>query len=1405
MTVRPESSIPAARRATSTPVAVRSTQTTRVRLATAVAVALAAVTVSPAWAGKGNGGSQGAGQSGAAPGIGGAKVARGSASFAQTGPNNTVITASNRAVIDYAKFDVPVGGGVQFVQPSATATVLNRINGGSPSRIDGTLTANGRVFFVNPTGVVFGPNAEVKTAGFTAAAANISNDDFLRGVYRFTGASGAVVNDGRISVAPGGQVNLFGTQVTNGGTITAPGGLVTMTAGSGVTYVGEAGVGGGASVAVKVDPAVGPVGPAAGATGDVFALAIRRGGSVKAKDVVVTAAPGAGFVKVEGAIDASSDKGVGGSVAVTGDRVGVLGGTIDASGPAGGGSVRVGGDFRGGGTLAHSTATVIDATSSVRADATAKGDGGSVVVWSDADTRVRGTVSARGGPAGGNGGRVETSGGHLDIAGATVRVDAPGAPTGGGTGGSWLLDPTFIIIRSAANFAARDAAGLDTDAGPLVTTLTDADVLAAGIQYRPNASLATSRLTTEAIAAQLNQGVDVTVDASFGPRPLQTDAFAGVIAVNDVITKTQMSPAEVAGGPAPTLTLYAPRLVRFNGAILENNTTPVNEKGGIAVLPTAGKLNVVLQVQDRVSVVSTDPTQNLPSSQRFGQIIMNGDGIRTNGGSFTARVVDAAGVAIVQPAPNLPSTNDRTNNQINQFVTSPSDPNFLLTNNLPGTLGVGGLIDTSAANGTRGGDFTVDIPRSVVILSPVLTGGGNVNVTTSGPIGLGNPQITSTPLVIPGVIKTGGGDVTLRSTFDLQVRSIDSGGGDVNLIADTIKTGQLNGAGTAVTNRSARGKVTILPQEVGFGDTASQPTGVDAGDGKVTIDGFQLITRNDIRGRGGVSINADPRDTLGVIVNGGSVIQFAGTIDAGKSPLTITGGQAIVLAGQSLRGSDISLSTIEPTADPAAVAGNEIHQILVAQDDYRIVTSGGTVRFNAPVLAANSVTQTAAGDSAPISINPGLDVSVVPGASADVTFARTVGGPLALHVDAGPQGSISFNDAVGRAPQILGSPGSGEYVEAPYAIASVDLTAKRIAFGADGETPPTYAGLTLREGTLIRNGVLVADSKPGSTGDVLATGPIKLHAERILVGGRGPEIVSGTRIEATSGPIDRARGAAPAFAVPGGAKNAVDTLVGRGFDIEGSRLFAGQAVALITPASGGSPFGINGGAGLPTLMVPGAPKLTGSLTPVSVRKEFAPQSVAEVIAGATPPVIRRADRAAAPSGSQVAALQNLGINARPAKLMEEMMDAAMTGRASYDDFEDAMAKGYPIAAPRISAAQASFALSEYRALLADVKPRQDALGAEWEKYQNLNEGQTVTGGGFRKYLDAAAAPTPQQAKAAETLRRLQRLQAELALNPVYREKAERAIASAFRPGSIPLVKFRSAISGVDPVVTGAAE
>ena len=235
-----------------------------------------------------------------------------------------------------------------------------------------------------------------------------------------------VVSDGLITVehellldAQGGSL------LQQGGSLQVPGGSLEL--------AGKA-VGVAAAAQLDVSGSSGPApAPVAADGGTIRITAGQQGASV------------AGRLSAQGRGAAAK----GGRIEVTGERVALIGATLDASGPAAGGTVLLGGD--GGGAnpaVPNATITTVDGSSTVRADALAVGPGGKVVAYGSQRTVVEGLLSVRGGPAGGDGGFVETSGATL----ALNRAPDLAAPLG--MGGRWLIDPFDIEIKdtSGANF-----------------------------------------------------------------------------------------------------------------------------------------------------------------------------------------------------------------------------------------------------------------------------------------------------------------------------------------------------------------------------------------------------------------------------------------------------------------------------------------------------------------------------------------------------------------------------------------------------------------------------------------------------------------------------------------------------------------------------------------------------------------------------------------------------------------------------------------------------------------------------------------------------------------------------------------------------------------------------------------
>ena len=162
-------------------------------------------------------------------------VAAGSATIVRSTPQRTdIVQQSHRAVIDWRSFSVNANEHVNFRQPSAHSSTLNRVTGGI-SQIHGRVSANGQLFLVNPHGIVFGKDAKIDVAGLVASTANIANADFMAGNYRFSDAldrSARIVNRGEINVAEGGFAALVAPGVENSGVIRARLGRIALASGN---------------------------------------------------------------------------------------------------------------------------------------------------------------------------------------------------------------------------------------------------------------------------------------------------------------------------------------------------------------------------------------------------------------------------------------------------------------------------------------------------------------------------------------------------------------------------------------------------------------------------------------------------------------------------------------------------------------------------------------------------------------------------------------------------------------------------------------------------------------------------------------------------------------------------------------------------------------------------------------------------------------------------------------------------------------------------------------------------------------------------------------------------------------------------------------------------------------------
>lgn len=95
----------------------------------------------------------------------GGQVISGAGSIAHNGSTMKITQTTDKLGINWQNFSIAAGEKVQFIQPGAGSVALNRVLGNNASNIYGTLSANGKVFLVNPNGVFFVPGAQVNVGG----------------------------------------------------------------------------------------------------------------------------------------------------------------------------------------------------------------------------------------------------------------------------------------------------------------------------------------------------------------------------------------------------------------------------------------------------------------------------------------------------------------------------------------------------------------------------------------------------------------------------------------------------------------------------------------------------------------------------------------------------------------------------------------------------------------------------------------------------------------------------------------------------------------------------------------------------------------------------------------------------------------------------------------------------------------------------------------------------------------------------------------------------------------------------------------------------------------------------------------------------------------------------------------
>jgi len=369
---------------------------------------------------------------------------------------NVVLSArAARGVID----NVIVADGAVIARTASVVDGKIRLGGGAPQEMDGAARP--------PLAPEF---AHVDGTDETAASAAESGGT----ITVDGGANGGVTLSGLIDArgAKGGAIDVKGEQTHIIGTVRADGagdagGSINV---AGIRFVSFGGL-------LSAEGAIGGTISAKSERGDfsLGGIASARGLLGNGGTIEIAAAGeswefGGAILDVSGATDggvirnligeklvssanyiARGERGNGGKIDVTATDMFLLSSGFDASGLAGGGQVRLGGEFQGGKSLAQDelpNAQTVTANDGVKIDVSSRGpggDGGTAIIWSDRTTAFFGHADARGGLTAGSGGLIETSSLEQLIWRGSVETSRNGE-----RGGTLLLDPKNIIIDDVA-------------------------------------------------------------------------------------------------------------------------------------------------------------------------------------------------------------------------------------------------------------------------------------------------------------------------------------------------------------------------------------------------------------------------------------------------------------------------------------------------------------------------------------------------------------------------------------------------------------------------------------------------------------------------------------------------------------------------------------------------------------------------------------------------------------------------------------------------------------------------------------------------------------------------------------------------------------------------------------------
>ncbi|HEY4081745.1 MAG TPA: YDG domain-containing protein [Burkholderiaceae bacterium] len=980
----------------------------------------------------------------------GLQVAQGQASLSTNGKQLTV-TNSNGAILNWSSFSIGAQNTVTFVQPSSTSQVLNRVTGNDPSQILGSLISNGKVWLLNPNGVLFGQGARVDVASLVTSTLNLKDQDWLAGRYLFSAdlkaPAAEIRNQGEIRASSGGQVLLLASGgVSNEGLIEAQGGQITLAAGASVELVDTTAPG----FSVKVTAPTGQVVnlgtlSAAGGRIDVMAASVNQQGIVRADSLavgpageIVMNANGGRLTLAAGSVTSADGGQGGGQIQLLGNQIDLAdGSTVSANGALGGGTVLVGGGAQGkDASVPNSDAVYFAPAASIAANATQSGDGGHIVLWSNTATRAYGSLSATGGAQGGNGGLIETSGHWLDARPSSLNVSAPR-----GSVGTWLLDPIDVTID-------------DTPGDNFVN-------YASGV-YTPTGE--GSHISTGSIATALNGGTNVNITTTSAS---PTDP--GDINASGTVKVTAATPGR--------LMLTADHAINYHGAIVSMNgplaITLLSGNGGIGGITLTGA-NLVSKGGD-ITLGGFQNNGRLPNGSTFsgaangatgtgisisnstldagiGQLNIYGYG--NNGGvdipvvsnlkagDLTIYGYSLAGIGVNVLQSNIGATHSVNvqGNGNNLGIAVSNAGNFYVA---PASPDPSASLTLTALGHSPGEAMLLDNSNALGVILRV-TNGATLSVSAANQAG-GNPALSligysTNTLMVDAA--SGGGLMQFNATGannTLSLLNVDLQAGSGGLLLNA--GGNITVTGSAISSGGAMPISLLAGQSLAnVGAINLTGTSISSSGGDITLGGYAtgITPQGGSFGNAATSLSTDAVSLSGTTLNGGSTgnISISGT-SQGNNGVYLQASSALVGRNISINGSAPGSGATGVFIDSSTLYSPG--SILVqGYSDFgsALAVAGNTVITASPPVAGSGSTLSLIGASG--GLNGGVSIELSGGGSitAGNGTAMTIIGGNAVPAGQVPVAVLVTGtlDASSGGPLTIGTLGNSNMIALDNAI-----------------------------------------------------------------------------------------------------------------------------------------------------------------------------------------------------------------------------------------------------------------------------------------------------------------------------------------------------------------------------------